>query len=176
MEKMNLQEGTITIRNYNPNDIDRVVELGDNPAVSRWLTSYFPSPYTRSDAEKWVGECVGNASCTAFVIAEHNRLVGGIGIDFMDDLLCKTGEIGYWLGQPYWGRGMVSIALKMFVPWCFTKYGLERIEAGCFEENIPSARVLEKAGFTYEGLLRNRVYKNGKCSNAKMFSILSNEV
>jgi len=173
---MKLTNGTVTIRPYEETDLDQLVTIANNPEVSRWLSYVFPSPYTRECGESWIKKCQDDLNPKAFAITDNGVLVGGIGIEIFDDVVERTGELGYWLGEPFWRKGIGSTAVELFVKWCFETFDLERIEAACFEQNIGSAKVMEKAGFTFEGVLRNRIFKFGKPANAKMYSILKHEI
>jgi len=171
---MKLTNGTITIRPYETTDIDQIMKIADNPNVSRWLQR-FPSPYSREDGERWIVHCQNSSPETAQAITLDNCLIGAIGIEIGKDLHARSAELGYWLGEQYWGKGYTTEAVKLFVRWAFNQFQIERISGKCFEANQGSVRVLEKAGFTFEGTLRNLVFKFGKPANVKLYSILKEE-
>jgi RimJ/RimL family protein N-acetyltransferase len=97
-----------------------------------------------------------------FCIEIDGGAVGGIGIQIGEDVFRHTAEVGYWLGQEFWGRGVMTEAVSVFTPYCFEEFSLYRIFAKAFSNNPASARVLEKAGFVLEGRLRKHVVKDGK--------------
>lgn len=145
--------------------------LDDAPALARnannhniWLNlrDRFPHPYTADDAEGWVRHCARTMPVTDFAIEVAGEAAGGIGIVLSTDVERVDAELGYWLGEPFWGRGVVTGALQVFVPWVFSRFNLARLHAQVFEFNVGSARVLEKAGFTREARLRQSAYKNGR--------------
>src|SRR6185436_2198602 len=99
---------------------------------------------------------------TLFCVEADGAAVGGIGIHLGIDVHRHTAELGYWLGEEFWGRGIVTEAVGAFSNFCFDTFSLRRIYAEPFANNRPSARVLEKAGFVFEGCLKNNVIKGGK--------------
>ena len=95
---------------------------------------------------------------------------GGIGIHLLSDVYRKTAEIGYWLGEPLWGRGIAPDAVRAVVPAAFGTFDIARIQAGIFSENPASARVLEKCGFVREAVLRDAVFKNGRLMDEMIYA------
>ncbi len=84
----------------------------------------------------------------------------------------RSAEIGYWLAEPYWGRGIATRALRAFADYAFATFDLVRLYGTPFEWNPASARVLEKAGFAYEGLLRQSITKDGRSVGAWMYGLV----
>jgi len=168
--------GNLEIKQYCKDDLENLLKVADNPKVARWLSDVFPSPYTREDGEWWINHCLEQSPQRDFAITKDDRVIGGIGAIAMAGEYRLTGEVGYWIGEEYWGQGILPTVLPLFVKWMFDEFGLERIEAPVFAPNIGSARVLEKSGFTFEGTQRNRVVKNGEVLDAKSYSILKDEV
>jgi RimJ/RimL family protein N-acetyltransferase len=120
------------------------------------------SPYTIEDAEHWVRHCVRALPATEFAIEVEGEASGGIGVVLCDDVERISAELGFWLGETVWGRGVMTDAVSAFVPWAFDRFNLQRIYAHVFEHNPASARVLEKAGFSREARLRRAVIKEGQ--------------
>ncbi len=87
--------------------------------------------------------------------------VGGIAVTLLDDVYRRTAEIGYWLGEPFWGRGIVTDAVAAVVPVVFERFAIVRLQAGVFANNPASMRVLQKCGFVREAVLRDAITKNG---------------
>jgi ribosomal-protein-alanine N-acetyltransferase len=98
--------------------------------------------------------------------------VGSIGLRLQADVYRRTAEIGYWLAEPYWGRGIMTEAVRAIAEYGFTTFEIARIEADVFARNVASARVLEKAGFTLEGVLRNRITKDGGTMDALLYAVV----
>ena len=107
---------------------------------------------------------------TNFAIAAPSEAIGGIGLEFMDDVHYQTAELGYWIGEDYWRRGIMTAAVTVFTEYAFKNYELIRIFAAVFESNPASVRVLEKAGYTFEGRLRRSANKNRKILDQLMYA------
>lgn len=160
----------VTLREFNQSDIPRLAELANNPAVSRRLTHTFPHPYTEQDAVWWVNE-----GCNDGIhrVIEHNGLfVGTIGSVIGSGEKCKQYTLGYWLGEPYWGKGIVSEAVDLFINGVFKTTDVERFQAWVFEDNLASMRVLEKAGFHKEAVLKRALYIEGKFFDEHVYALL----
>ena len=108
-------------------------------------------------------------------IEANGKTVGSIGIFLKDDVYEKSGELGYWLAEDYWRNGITSQAVRMICREAFSRFDIVRIFAEPFADNAGSRGVLEKAGFTYEGTMRNGVYKNGEIHSYCMYSLLREE-
>jgi RimJ/RimL family protein N-acetyltransferase len=121
----------------------------------------FPSPYTLDDAHRFIAMATGHSPNIFLAIVVGGMAAGGIGIRPLDDVYRKTAEIGYWLAEPFWGKGIVTDAVRALVPVAFERTGAKRIQAGIFSNNPASMRVLEKSGFTREAVHRNTITKNG---------------
>ncbi len=147
----------------------------NNPHVSRNLRDMFPSPYTHEDAEHWLAVVSCMQPETQYAIDVEGVAVGGIGISPGLDVHRIDGELGYWLGEEFWNRGIMTAAIKAFIPHCFRAYALERIHAHVFEYNVASGRVLEKAGFVLEGRLRKAAMKDGVVIDMLLYAKLRAE-
>ncbi len=150
-----------SIRNWREDDLDRLVRLADNRKIWLALRDRFPSPYTRDAGKEWLGVVLAASPPTTFVIAVEDQLAGSIGIIPGTDIYARTAEVGYWLGEEYWGRGLAAEALNGFAPWVFEEFKLARLWAAVFVNNPGSARVLEKAGFVREATFKNAAVKDG---------------
>lgn len=158
---------------------------GDEPAIVRhannrniWLNlrDRFPHPYTMADAVHWVQTAAGVEAPTDFAIVIEDEPVGGIGLMLKGDVYRRSAEIGYWLGEAYWGRGIVSEAARAVTRWGFANYDLTRIYARVFSWNLASARVLEKAGYTFEARLRRSVTKEDRTGDELVYAVLRDEM
>jgi ribosomal-protein-alanine N-acetyltransferase len=162
----------IILRAWCRSDIASLVRYANNRKIWLNLRDIFPHPYTRTDAEQWIRMCESNHewSATHFAIELNGEAVGSIGYRLLDDINCKTAVIGYWLGEPFWGSGIAAAALKQITDWAFQSSPLERVEATVFEWNPASARVLEKAGYIFEGRLRRSIFKDGRLADSLLYA------
>jgi RimJ/RimL family protein N-acetyltransferase len=149
------------------------VRYANNRKIWLNLRDIFPHPYTQAEAEQWIviRESSGGPA-TNFAIELQGEAVGGIGCRLLDDVHHKTAEIGYWLGEPFWGRGIATVALKQTTDYAFPTFSLERLQASVFEWNLASARVLEKAGYVLEGRLRRSIFKDGRLADSLLYARL----
>ncbi len=142
-------------------DQDRFLVLADDHDVWVNLRDRFPHPYTWADAESWVSLQAGRDPAVCFAICDGAGPIGDIGLTLREGDLQHSAELGYWLGKPFWGRGIVTAAVKAVTDYGVEAFGLIRIAAWLKTSNGASARVLEKAGYEREGLLRRAVLKAG---------------
>ncbi|MDE2785957.1 MAG: GNAT family protein [Chloroflexota bacterium] len=111
------------------------------------------------------------ATETDFAIASESELIGGIGIQTQRDVHRRSGEIGYWLGEPFWGRGIATAVLRTFTEYAFEQFDLVRVYGYVYEWNPASARVLEKVGYQFEGRLKKSVTKDGQVIDQFVYAI-----
>jgi len=161
----------ITLRAWRRPDIPSLVRYANNRKIWLNLRNIFPHPYTHAEAEQWLTICESNRGPTTnFAIVVDGEAIGGIGCRVLDDVNCKTAEIGYWLGEPLWGHGIATAALAQATDYAFRTFGLERIEAMVFEWNPASARVLEKCRYTLEGRLLRSIFKDGQMADSLLYA------
>lgn len=164
------------LRPWRREDAATIAPLADNPKIARWLRDVFPSPYTLRDAESYVEGCImGEEQELCRAIEIDGRAVGSIGVFPGSDVYRKSGELGYWLAEEYWGRGIMTAAVCEICREAFGRFSLIRIFAEPFAENKGSRRVLEKAGFTLEGVMKNGITKNGRRMDYCMYAWLGEE-
>jgi [ribosomal protein S5]-alanine N-acetyltransferase len=163
------------IREITENDKHSIVKYADNKKISANLRDSFPYPYTLEDAEKWLVILNDNIPNRSFAIANDKELIGAIGIEPCWDVNRFSGELGYWLGEPFWGKGIATLAVKRFITYVFEHYDFIKIFAYVFSSNPSSARVLMKAGFKLEGCLRDQIVKNGQTLDQMVYGILRKE-
>jgi [ribosomal protein S5]-alanine N-acetyltransferase len=163
----------VSLRRWRKEDCKRLAELANNRNVSINLRDVFPYPYTLSDAEEWIALCQSRPGApTQFAIALDKELVGGIGFEPQPGVYRICADIGYWIAQPYWGRGIATAALLEASRRAFAEFPLERLEARVFAWNPASMRVLEKAGYQMEGRMRRSVIKNGQIIDSVIYALL----
>jgi len=161
-----------TVRSWEWGDLDAVVRHANNRKVSINLRDRFPYPYTVNDARSWLESVGGRLPETNFAITVGDEAVGGIGFTLQPDVGYRSAEIGYWLGQEFWGRGITTEALIALTDYAFSTFDLSRLYAHVFEGNGASARVLEKAGYTFEGRMRKSVTKEGRTIDQLMYAMI----
>ena len=164
------------IRDIEVNDIGSIVKYADNIKISINLRNTFPFPYTIEDAETWFADINDYNPKRSFAIANDKELIGAIGIEPCRDVNRYACELGYWLAEPFWGKGISTSVVKIFIKYVFEYYDLIKIFAYVFSSNPASGRVLEKAGFKLEGNLRNQIVKNGNVLDQLVYGILKEEV
>ncbi len=173
---MRIEFGEFAIRDWAAEDASSIVRYANNRRIARWLRDRFPFPYTEADAETFLAAVFRQDPRTVFAVATRREAIGGIGLEFRDDVHRFTAELGYWLGEPFWGRGIMTEAIRLFTSWAFENFELHRISAAVFDGNAASARVLEKAGFEREGRLRAGVFKNGRILDQLLYAKIKEEI
>lgn len=152
----------IALRKYSKKDADRLVDLANHKSVSQYLTDTFPYPYTQEDAEWWISTGSMNDGAITRVIEYEGVMVGSIGLTPQIGWRNHVVEIGYWIGEAYWGNGIASNALQEMTDTAFSELGYQKIIAPVLAPNKASMRVLEKQDYELEGVLKNDVHKEGK--------------
>lgn len=163
---------TCTVRSCEWRDRESIVRHANNRNVWLNLRDRFPHPYTDADARNFLDMVVGVTPVTSFAIALDDEAVGGIGFTVQNDVAHRSAEIGYWLGEQFWGRGIATEALTAVTEYAFRNFDLCRLYAHVFEWNPASARVLEKAGYQFEGRLKKSVTKDGQTIDQLMYAIV----
>lgn len=158
---MLLDLGDLRVRNWRKDDLDALLRYANNPKIAGNLRDQFPYPYTRRDGIDYLNYVRSMDVPMSFAIEYAGEAVGGIGFKLGNDIARLSVEIGYWLAEPLWGRGFATRAVTATSDWAFDKYKVVRIFATAFSHNAASMRVLEKAGFQREGVLRRSAIKNG---------------
>lgn len=158
---MRLELSRCTVRPWAVTDLDALVLHANNRHVSVHLRDRFPFPYEREHGRKFLDWIVQQPSPTVWALEVDGVAVGGIGIELHSDVERVSAEIGYWLSESVWGRGIMTEALQAVTAQVFGKFDLTRIYALPFADNRASVRVLEKAGYLVEGHLRQSAIKDG---------------
>jgi RimJ/RimL family protein N-acetyltransferase len=151
----------VILRDWSYDDTESLVRHADNPRISAMMRDAFPSPYTRKDAQRFITMATGPAPDLLLAIDINGEAVGGVGIHLLDDVKHGTAEIGYWISESLWGKGIMSEAIGSLVPVAFKQYAIVRLQAGIFSNNPASMRVMEKCGFSREAVHRNAIIKKG---------------
>jgi RimJ/RimL family protein N-acetyltransferase len=164
-------EIAVKIRPWSMDDLDDLVEGANNPRVAEWLTDGFPSPYTEADGRAFIASFAADDPCRVFAIEVDGCAVGSIGVFPQSDVHRRNAEMGYWLAEKYWGRGIVAKAIEQIVDYGFATFDVDRIFARPFGCNIRSHRVLQKAGFVLESRFEGTLVKNGRREDELYFSV-----
>ena len=162
------------LRKWKMEDANNVAYCANNINIARNLRDAFPFPYTLTDASDYINSCMSSVEtkkiCRAIVVDNH--VAGSIGVFLGSDVYSKSAELGYWLAEEYWGKGIMSDAVKLLCQEAFHKLDIVRIFAEPFANNIGSRKVLERAGFSLEGIMKCGVVKHGEIHDYCMYALL----
>ncbi|HYM24322.1 MAG TPA: GNAT family protein [Vicinamibacterales bacterium] len=161
------------VRSWQASDVDSLAVYANNRNVWMNLRDAFPHPYTKNDAREFIKGLKQRAPETFFAIAVGDEAIGGIGFVLHPDVERVSAEIGYWLGEPFWSRGIASEAVAAVTKYAMGTHGLTRIYAVPFAWNAASCRVLEKAGYVLEGRLRKSAIKDGKLTDQLQYAFIA---
>lgn len=166
---------TCNIRKWRITDAPDLAAALNNKKILDNLRDGLPYPYTERDAEEYISAMLASDEnkTFAFAITVDDRAVGSIGVFRQDNIHFRTAELGYYVAEPYWGKGICTEAVKKACAHVFEHSDIIRIYAEPFAHNAASCRVLEKAGFQLEGVLRSNAVKNGEIIDMKLYSILA---
>jgi [ribosomal protein S5]-alanine N-acetyltransferase len=159
---MTLTGSLCRLRPWTVSDATSLVHHANNADVARQLRDRFPHPYRLEDARAFLKMATAADPPTNFAIVVAGEACGGLGFVPGSDVERFSAEVGYWIGQACWGRGIATEALRLFTAHAFDDLGLLRVFALPFADNAASIRVLEKAGFQREGTLRSSSVKFGQ--------------
>lgn len=169
---MRLKGNGFTLRDWRKGDETSLQRNADNVKIFNCLRDKFPSPYTMEDASQWIERQLNEEVKLNYVIDIDGEVAGAVGLELREDIYRKTCEIGYWLGEQYWGRGVMPEAVKLVTAYAFEHFDLNRIQAGVFSKNPRSMRVLEKAGYHKEAILKSSVLKNEEVLDEHIYAAL----
>lgn len=172
---INLRFEIYQTREFQTNDVEAIVKNANNFQVSKYMRDSFPYPYTKDNAVQWIDFVKKNYSSLFFAIADENELIGGIGAVPQTDVHRFSAEVGFWLGQSHWNKGIITKALPVFCNYLFSKFDFNRLTANVFEGNDASQKVLEKTGFILEGKLRKSVFKENKFVDHYIYGLLKKD-
>jgi ribosomal-protein-alanine N-acetyltransferase len=170
---MRLECRQCVVRDWSPADREALVRAADNRAIWRNLTHMFAHPYTPADADAWFAYLADMPEPTHWAIEVDGAAVGGIGVEPGEGVFARAADFGYWLAQPYLGRGIMTEAVRAVAPVAMSSFGLCRLESAVFAWNPASMRVLEKCGFTREGVSRASVFKDGEIIDRVVYALVN---
>jgi [ribosomal protein S5]-alanine N-acetyltransferase len=171
---MEIPFGEWKLRSWQDSDETALVKYADNRKLWLNMQDFFPYPYTLKDAQEWVRKAKGMPD-TCFAIASAVEAIGSISLNLQPDILCKSADVGCWLGEPFWNRGIGTEATKVLVKYAFANFDLVRLFALVFASNPASRHVLEKTGFQLEARLAKSVFKDGKIMDSFLYALIRDE-
>jgi ribosomal-protein-alanine N-acetyltransferase len=163
----------VMLRPWSYKDAGRLAVIANNKNIADNLRDGFPHPYALSDSQKWLSTIIPvNEPPRFFAIIYSGNIVGSIGIVTKEDIYRKNVEIGYFLDENYWGKGIITKAVKSATAYAFSRFDIVRVYAEPYADNPASRRVLENAGFVCEAIFKNNVIKNGVIKDSCIYSVL----
>lgn len=159
------------LRPWSVDDLDSLVKYANNQNIAQFMSDVFPHPYTKEHGKTFIEFAGKDHPVHIFAIEVNGEAVGGIGIHPQQDIQRKNAELGYWLAEPFWGKGIITKAIREIIDFAFAKYDINRVFARPFGTNIASQKVLEKAGFILEGTFKNALIKNGVLQDELVYAV-----
>ena len=167
---MLLELGDLKVRSWRKDDLQALLRHANNAKIAANLRDQFPHPYTRRDGIDFLDFARSQEPECAFAIEHGDEAMGGVGFLVGRDIARMSAEMGYWLSEDFWGRGIATRAVTAMSEWAFDNYKLTRVFAMAFAHNTASIRVLEKSGFAREGVMQRSAIKNGVILDQILFA------
>ncbi len=161
----------ISIRAWRPSEAGHLARMANNSNIAKMLTDSFPSPYSLSHAEAFIEKAGQDLPPRLFAIDLDGQAVGAIGLHPQGDIFRRNIELGYWLAEEFWGRGIASGAVALAVGHAFAQFDIDRVFARPFGNNIGSQKVLEKNGFALEARFEKTLLKNGELHDELVYAV-----
>ena len=162
----------ICLRPFQSSDVPALQRAANNRKIADSLRDSFPYPYTLQQAEEYISALKDRNPQTDFVIEADGAFAGRIAVDLKDDIYRTTAEIGYWIAEPYWGKGIASEAIGQMTAYVKQHFNRPRLFAVCFESNTGSRKALERNGFRLEAIRQKAVIKNGVIMNDCVYVLI----
>ncbi|MEO6190012.1 MAG: GNAT family protein [Saprospiraceae bacterium] len=159
------------LRTWQISDVDSLVKYANNAHISNMLMDRFPHPMTEVNAIEFIENANKLNPALILAISIDGIASGGIGIHPQEDIFHKNAELGYWIAEDHWGKGLMTKLVKEMCDYVFLNFPTERIFARPFGSNIASQRVLEKNGFVFEAKLKQTIFKNNQYEDEMIYSI-----
>lgn len=160
-KKIIAKEDDVVLRELIDSDIPKMAAYANNKKVFDNVRDAFPHPYSLEDAKSFIAMTERQDQKTIFAIEYRGEYAGNIGLHLASDVYRKSAELGYFIGEPLWNKGIATKAVRLLTEWGFNNLDIVRIFTGVFAFNKASQRVLEKCGYTREAIFRKAVFKNG---------------
>lgn len=173
---MELETKRLTLRPYTTADAEDVSALADDKEIAN--RTFVPHPYTVEDAKAWIStheEAIkeGSAYPLAMIDKESGKLTGTMTLRV--NVKHRNGELAYWVGQPFWGKGLASEAAQRITDFAFDNLGLERIWGRALSDNEPSQKVMKNVGLLYEGVMRHEILHDGEFKDTYMYGMIRSD-
>lgn len=159
------------LRPFRTDDAESLSFHANNKNISDNLTNGFPFPYTLEHAHKFIEMAMNHSPTQIMAITHDDKVIGGIGLHPQEDVYFKNMELGYWLAEPYWGKGIMTKAIGQMVNYGFENFDISRIFARPYGYNSGSIKALEKAGFIEEAFLKKTFYKNDQYFDEYIYAV-----
>lgn len=160
-----------TLRPIVDSDLPALVQHANNTNITQYMTDKFPHPYTEESGKAFIEYAKTTNSSTIFAIDIEGKFCGAIGIHLQQDVHQKNAELGFWIAEPFWGKGIATNVLKQTIEIAFANPNIHRLFARVFSPNIGSKKIVEKAGFTLEGVLKESIYKNNQFLDEYIYAL-----
>jgi RimJ/RimL family protein N-acetyltransferase len=160
------------LRPWRTGDENSLAQHANNFKIWLNVRDIFPHPYTLADAHAWIQKANTLQNCLNLAIEADGAAIGGVGLILKEDVYRRSAEVGYWLGEDYWNKGIATAAVRSLAAYVFKNYDICRLFAGVYAYNKASMRVLEKAGFALEAIHRQAVIKNGQMVDEYLYVLL----
>ena len=169
---MEIKGSHFLLRKIKIEDRFQLADIANNRKIWLNLRDKFPHPYALEDADFYINMILQEDPQYSFAIEVDGKFAGMVGLLPMDDVYRKTSEIGYWLGEQYWGKGIMTEACQLVTDYGFDTLGFIRLHAGVFEHNVGSMRILEKCGYRKDCVFEKAIIKDGKICDEHRYSIV----
>lgn len=166
------KDGDVVLRDLLDSDLVQLSEYANNEKISINLRDAFPHPYSLNDAREFKKMVDAQKTKTIFAIDHKDNYVGNISLTVGTDVYRKSAEIGYFIGEPFWNKGIATKAVQLMIDWGFRNLDIVRIYSGVFDYNKASQKVLEKCGFIKEAVLRKSICKKNKIFDEIRYAII----
>lgn len=170
---MDLQDNKITLRPIQLSDRNNLAKLANNINVCQNLRDGFPHPYTLEHADNYINACLNEPNIAKKAIEYNGQFVGIVGLVLTKEVYRKTAEVGYWVGEPFWGKGIATSAVKLITTYAFEVLKMKRVHAGVYSYNDASKRVLEKCSYEFEGIFKSVTIKNNRFVDEWRYAIIN---
>jgi len=165
----------VSLRILKLSDANRFAELANNPNIWKTMRDGFPHPYAKEDAIKFINFSHDVKTNTIFAIEYNGELVGATGLHGQADINRFSMELGYWIGEPFWGKGIATKTVALITDFGFKNLDINRIFAGTIEGNLASSNVLKKNNFQFEGISRKSAFKNKEFKDEYHFALIKTD-
>jgi ribosomal-protein-alanine N-acetyltransferase len=169
---MKIAAGPYLIRSWGPGDEASLAANINNHNITRTLAARQPRTYTEEHAKAWIDLCALEADPVNFAIATGVDVIGSIGLTLQRGARRRSAEVGFWIAEEHWGQGIATQVLQAFSEYAFQQFDLLRLHAYVFDGNAASIRVLQKAGYTYEGTLAASITKNDRIIDELVYALV----